>query len=39
MIGYTKISHEAFYRMGGFANPELVRVTRGGDWAYFKRNC
>lgn len=37
MIGYTKISHAAFYRSGAFANPRNVRVTRNGSWAYFQR--
>lgn len=37
MIGYAKITKAAFYREGGFANPNLVRVTRGNAWAYFKR--
>lgn len=36
MIGYTKISRAEFYRAGAFANPDLVRVTRGG-WAYYRR--
>lgn len=37
MIGYTKLSRQSFYRSGGFANPRNVRVTRGGNWAYFQR--
>lgn len=39
MIGYTKVRRSTFYRMGGFANTRLVRVTRGGGWAYFKRDA
>ena len=38
MMGYTKIGRAAFYRYGGFANPRLVRVTRGKAWAYFERD-
>lgn len=36
MIGYTKVTKYYFYRSGGFANPRLVRVTRGRAWAYFE---
>lgn len=36
MIGYWRISKCDFYRLGGFRNSALVRVTRGGRWAYFK---
>ena len=32
-----KITKEQFYRLGGFSNPELVRLTRDGVWAYFER--
>ena len=38
MLGYAKISHESFYRSGGFSNPRNVRVTRNGGWAYFQRH-
>lgn len=38
MIGYAKISRAEFYRAGAFANPDLVRVTRGRGWAYFRRD-
>lgn len=37
MMGYTRISRTDFYLWGGFANPWLVRVTRGRSWAYFER--
>lgn len=37
MTGYTRISRYEFYRDGGFSNPQLVRVSRAGAWAYFKR--
>lgn len=37
MIGYMQISKREFYANGGFANTKQVRVTRNGDWAYFKR--
>lgn len=37
MIGYRKISKAEFYGGGGFANPRMVRVTRGRAWAYFYR--
>lgn len=35
MSGYTKISRKKFYKLGGFSNPRCVRISRGGDWAYF----
>lgn len=35
MIGYTRITKEEFYRLGGFANTRCVRVQRGRSWAYF----
>jgi len=38
MIGYTQITREHFYKRGGFANPRLVRVTRGRGWSYFERS-
>jgi len=37
-MGYTRISRASFYRRGGFSNPNLVRVTRGGSFAYFARD-
>lgn len=38
MRRYTrKISHDEFYRLGGFSNPRLVRVSRNGKWDYFVR--
>jgi hypothetical protein len=37
MYGYTKITKAQFYRLGGFSNPQLVRVTRDGDWAYYQK--
>lgn len=30
-----RITKEQFYRLGGFSNRNLVRVTRAGDWAYY----
>lgn len=38
MLNHTKITRKQFYRCGGFSNPRLVRVTRGGAWAYFQRS-
>lgn len=37
MMGYAQITRAEFYRLGGFSNPRLVRVTRGHAWAYFER--
>jgi hypothetical protein len=37
MYGYKKITKEQFYRLGGFSNPALVRVTRNGEWAYYQK--
>lgn len=37
MMNHTRIPRRMFYRMGGFANPRLVRVTRAKAWAYFER--
>ena len=34
---YTKITRKSFYLEGGLSNPHLVRVTRGGSWAYYRR--
>lgn len=41
MRGYTKVTKEEFYLSGGFSNSRYVRVTRDGDWAYFRedRRC
>ena len=36
MIGYAKITRAQFYRLGGFSNPRMVRVTRGGGWTYWE---
>lgn len=38
MTGYTKISRRDFYMLGGFAHPLLIRVTRSGSWAYYRRD-
>lgn len=38
MTGYEKITRRAFYRAGGFSNPNLVRVSRGAGWAYYRRH-
>jgi len=35
VIGYRRISKRFFYRLGGFANPRCIRVTRSGGWAYY----
>ena len=37
MIGYAKIPRKEFYKLGGFANPKLVRVTRNRAWAYYEK--
>lgn len=38
MIGYMRISKREFYRSGGFANSNNVRVMRGkGSWKYYRR--
>ncbi len=37
MVGYMRITKQAFYRSGGFADTRCVRVMRGRSWAYFYR--
>ncbi len=37
MTGYTKITKAQFYKEGGFSNSRLVRVTRSGAWAHYRR--
>ena len=39
MIGYTRITREQYVRDGGASNPRLCRVTRNGEWAYFRRDA
>lgn len=39
MTGYTKITKEEFYKMGGFSNPRLVRVSRSGSWVYYQNKA
>jgi hypothetical protein len=36
MAGYVKITKKEFYLAGGFSNTNLVRVTRDGDWTYWR---
>ena len=37
MNGYTKITKAEFYKMGGFSNPQLVRLSRSGVWVYYQK--
>jgi len=34
-----RISKDAFYRRGGFANMYLFRSMRNGRWMYWERVC
>jgi hypothetical protein len=33
---YVKISKDEFYRLGAFANSDLFRRERDGEWQYFR---
>lgn len=37
MTGHNRITKLEWWRLGGFANPRCVRVTRRGLWAYYYR--
>jgi hypothetical protein len=32
----TRITKRDWQRMGGFENPQVCRVSRNGQWAYYK---